>query len=418
MSQTLFEKFIQFAEKRSLSGKLYVVGGAVRDMYMRNELKDIDIAVIGNALDLGRDFASEAEASYVLLDEDFAVARIVKGNQVIDLANMRYGTLDIDLSERDLTINAMALPLHSAATRNIEEIIDPLNGLADIKSRVIRMVADENFIKDPLRLLRVYRFAAILNYSIENATREAVRSFAYMITSVPGERIAEELRQIFKSDASCDILSLMVEDGLFQKLFTKSDHEQASGLYCRVEKILNSANNQLTDSAKYFLKTTPIMICLKLSTLFQSEKTIVAFSSAMKISRQEAELTKRYFCGRNLLADLRAENAVPDSKEAVGFLIKFRHDIYPLSVLAMAIDSKISDYCKSLMLFYETEFRTRESLLPLITGYDIKNEFALEASPLFKKILGAVEIYVLEGKITTREQALSLAREVINRNMI
>ncbi|TAN44237.1 MAG: CCA tRNA nucleotidyltransferase [Nitrospirae bacterium] len=418
MPETLFENFIRFAEKRKLSEKLYVVGGAVRDMFMNNELKDIDIAFIGNALELAKDFASEAEASYVLLDEDFSVARVVKGNQVIDLANMRYGTLDIDLSERDLTINAMALPLRFAATRNIEEIIDPLNGLADIKNRVIRMVADENFMKDPLRMLRVYRFAAILGYSIEDKTREAVRAFAPMLTSVPGERIAEELRHIFKNDESCNMLSLMAEDGLFQKVFAKCDPKQALDLYCGVEEMLDPSSNNLTASTKDFVKTNPVMICLKLSTLFQSEKNIVAFSSAMKISRQEAELTKRYFCGRNLLADLRVKDAAPDSKEAVGFLIKFRHDIYPLSVLATAMDRGISDYCKGLISFYETVFKKRESLLPLINGYDIKKEFALKASPLFKKILDAIELGVLEGNIAEREQALSLAREVINRNMI
>ncbi|MBF0329822.1 MAG: CCA tRNA nucleotidyltransferase [Nitrospirae bacterium] len=411
MPQTLFEKFIEFAEKKGLSEKLYIVGGAVRDMYMQNELKDIDIAVIGNALELARVFASEAEASYVLLDEDFAVARIVKDSQIIDLANMRCGTLDIDLLERDLTINAMALPLRYASVQDLKQIVDPLNGLSDIENRVVRMVADENFLKDPLRLLRVYRFAATLNYSIENRTREAVASFAEMITSVPGERVAEELRQILRTGESGKIFSLMLEDGLFQKIFKKGDPERILSLYCKIENILNSANDMLPED---FVKNYPVIICLKLSTLFESEKSLLDFLSAMRISRRESELTKKYFCDRNAVANLYNLKALPDNSEAVSLLMKFKHDIYPLSILAIALDSKITDYCKSLISFYENEFKSRESLLPLINGSDIKKEFNLNASPMFKKILEAVEKEVLEGRITTKEQALSIALKEIN----
>ncbi len=110
----LLKLFIDFAEKQGITGNAFIVGGAVRDILLGKELKDIDIAVKGDAINIAKKFAQEINGSFVLLDKEFGIARIVKNSQFIDISILRGDSIHSDLSERDITINAMAIPLKNS----------------------------------------------------------------------------------------------------------------------------------------------------------------------------------------------------------------------------------------------------------------------------------------------------------------
>ena len=118
---------------------LYIVGGSVRDAYLRAEITDIDIAVNGDALKIARQVADWLDADIYIMDRERGVARVfVKsddGTFLLDFARFRGPKLADDLRDRDFTINAMAADLGGDLTR----LIDPLGGLPDLRGKVLRI---------------------------------------------------------------------------------------------------------------------------------------------------------------------------------------------------------------------------------------------------------------------------------------
>jgi len=124
-----------------------------------------------------------------------------------------------DLGRRDFTINAMALQIKkSEGRRHNLELIDPHDGLQDIKDKLIRMVSPNAFAEDPLRMLRACQFAARLQFSVEEKTFRAIRKNAKLISTVSPERVQQELNKMLLSDQPSIGLWLMQRSGLLKAL--------------------------------------------------------------------------------------------------------------------------------------------------------------------------------------------------------
>ncbi len=125
----LLKLFNDFARKRGIADDTYIVGGAVRDMLSGIETNDIDLAVAGDALEISKEFAEVSGASYVLLDSEFRIARVVKDSFFLDISAMNGDSITEDLAGRDITINAMAQSL--GEWPSTVHIIDPFGGLQE-----------------------------------------------------------------------------------------------------------------------------------------------------------------------------------------------------------------------------------------------------------------------------------------------
>ncbi|MBI4673716.1 MAG: HD domain-containing protein [Chloroflexi bacterium] len=196
--------------------KAYFVGGTVRDVLLGREVHDLDLAVQGNASDLARAFADSIGAAFYVMDEAFDVARVIVERDgarddarpsdsvtpqdgrasVLDFARARGDAMEIDLATRDFTVNAMAA---DAVTWNgeAEDVIDPLNGLADLQARRIRAVSNEVFRNDAVRLVRAVRFEAELQFGLDEQTAAWIQRDAALIENAPMERVRDELMRIF-----------------------------------------------------------------------------------------------------------------------------------------------------------------------------------------------------------------------------
>jgi len=274
----LLKLFTDFSEKHGLIDSAFIVGGVVRDILLGNEIKDIDIAIKGDSLTIAKKFAEEISGSFVLLDAEFQTARIVKDGCFLDISAMRGNSIHDDLSERDITINAMAIPLSlqpSALSPQSLSLIDPYGGRDDLSNKTVRMVSEENLIKDPLRILRIYRFSAELDFFIEADTLDASGRLSPLITSIAAERITEELRHILRLDDSYAVIKTMSNKGILQHIFPELKEKEsgvsslAAGrfveLYENVEDILNNY--------PHFMLPDLRKICLKLSALFSDADT-------------------------------------------------------------------------------------------------------------------------------------------------
>ena len=192
----------------------YVIGGYVRDFILkRKKSKDIDIVTIGSGIDLAKKVSSliptqpkvsifknygTAMLKTEEIELEFVGARKESYQKTSRNPAIEEGTLEDDQNRRDFSINAMALSLNNY---NFGELLDPFNGVNDLKNKIIRTPLDPDitFCDDPLRMLRAIRFATQLQFRIEDQSFKSIEKNAKRITIISTERIVDELHKILAS---------------------------------------------------------------------------------------------------------------------------------------------------------------------------------------------------------------------------
>jgi len=176
--------------------RAWLVGGAVRDRLLGRESTDYDVAVVTDPARIARSLGQSAGGHAFALSESFGAWRVVAHDRrwQVDLIPLLGASVEEDLAQRDLTINAIAEPLAGG------DYVDPFGGLADLRSRRLRMVSPGAFERDPLRTVRVARLACELGFEVDATTIEAARSAAPGLHRVAAERIFAELKRVLVSE--------------------------------------------------------------------------------------------------------------------------------------------------------------------------------------------------------------------------
>jgi poly(A) polymerase len=241
----------------------YVVGGAVRDRLAspaepgESTSRDVDITVSVRVMDLIDDLAAETSASVVVMDAERGHIRLVDGRKNesgasetgesdpesdpeirdlpwIDLTG-HNGDIETDLSRRDFTVNAMAVPLDywvalGAGVPDPGSVIDPYAGAGDVRRRLIRETRPGNIVADPVRMFRAVRFATQLDFELDPDTATVVKDNGHLIDGVTGERIREEFFALMASSRPAagirDLDRLGLLDRLLPELVLGRDFEQ------------------------------------------------------------------------------------------------------------------------------------------------------------------------------------------------
>jgi len=219
-----------FADITKLGGKIYQVGGAVRDLYLGKESKDLDILVTGvPAAELNKILSKYGKVDMV--GASFGVIKFTPpGGEEIDIAIPRtekkvgagYQGFDVnadhtlpiekDLERRDFTINSIAKDSEGS-------IIDPYGGVKDLNAKVIRVTNPEAFGDDPLRMLRAVQFASRFDFTIEPRTFELIERNADKISEISKERILIEFDKIVHKGNPHVGAVLLDKSGLFRGIF-------------------------------------------------------------------------------------------------------------------------------------------------------------------------------------------------------
>lgn len=194
--------------------RVWLVGGAVRDRLLQRPVDDIDLVIDGDVRAAARHLALAVGGPAFPLSESHGAWRVIGPERAwqVDLSPLHGGHIDADLGHRDFTINAIAEPLAGGA------LIDPTGGAQDALKRRLRMVSEQAFVDDPLRVLRLARFAAELGLEADEETTGAARRHAAGIERVAAERVFAELRRIVACRWAVDGLRLTAELGLEERI--------------------------------------------------------------------------------------------------------------------------------------------------------------------------------------------------------
>ena len=192
---------------------IYLAGGAIRDLLAGREVADWDFTGAG-AMQMAHQFAQANATGVISLHEDQPTARVAvwddnsQCHATFDFCQLRGDTIRDDLAARDFSINAIACNMTAL------EILDPLEGIEDLRNRIIRTPAAENLAADPLRCLRAYRFMAQLGFTIEPQTRAWIRQYAVGLNDIAGQRIGYELRKLLYPPRVSETMAAMDEDAV------------------------------------------------------------------------------------------------------------------------------------------------------------------------------------------------------------
>ncbi len=385
-----------------------LVGGAVRDALLnrQGEYLDLDFVLPAEAVETARRIANHYHAGFVVLDEQRQIARVVFERGTVDFAQQEGDSLEADLRRRDFTVNAIAYNPRSC------KLIDPLQGLIDLEQGVLRMVSKTNLEDDPLRLLRAYRQAAQLNFTIDLATRATIQTLAALLGKVAAERVQTELGYLLASPQGSRWLAAAWEDGLLRVWFENAKAENIQQVV-RVDesaKLIGKIWPKLIETPSDNLRTKPVVMA-KLASLVCSVPA-EAELELMRLKYSRAEI-RTVTAAVKHLPRLLKEGTVPMNLTQQYFFFLDVGDIFPiLAVLAVAVGSNTEAIAPLIHRYLDPKDRVAHPK-PLVTGNDLMQALQIPPSPKIGKLLTEIQLAWIEGKISTSEDALQFAASLV-----
>ena len=226
INDKLFKTISNCADQLGLD--CYVIGGFVRDYFLKRESKDVDIVVVGSGIEMAKLVSKALKiTSEIKIFKTYGTAMLQYSNFEIEFVGARKesysaksrnpkiseGTLEDDIKRRDFTINSLAISLNK---KDYGKLIDQYNGLDDIESKIIKTPLDPNvtFNDDPLRMLRAIRFASNLKFDINKHILEVITNLSSRINIITKERVVDEINKILLSEKPSYGFFLLEKTGL------------------------------------------------------------------------------------------------------------------------------------------------------------------------------------------------------------
>ena len=384
----------------------YLVGGAVRDALLQRQRDylDLDFVLPELAVEIAKKIANYYQAGFVVLDRKRQIARVVFQQGTVDFALQEGDSLVKDLQRRDFTINAIAYNPHTA------QLLDPLGGLVDLKSRLLKMISPANLADDPLRLLRAYRQAAQLDFTIEAETRSQICQLAPLLANMAAERVQAELGYLLSHPRGNYWLEQAWEDGLLRTWFPSVNAakikqiaavDRAAELLLKIisietENTIDTIAAKIREMAKLasLVASDPEQGQLELINLKYSRSDIRGISTVLKY-----------------LPYLQSQTPSMSLREQYFFFLEVGSTFPVLVLLALVTDGD-RDKIKSAVRCYYNISDPVAHPQPLVTGHELLERLKIRPGPNIGRLLTEIQIARIEGKIATKEEALKFAESL------
>jgi tRNA nucleotidyltransferase (CCA-adding enzyme) len=386
----------------------YMVGGAVRDAILgrSREYLDLDFIIPDDAVQVAKAIARHYQAGFVLLDAERKIARVVFPHATADFAQQEGESLITDLHRRDFTINAIAYNPYT------QEIIDPLQGCADITAGLLRMIAPANLQDDPLRLMRAYRQAAQLGFTIEANTQATIRTLAPEISKVAAERVRVEIGYLLANSQGTSWLVHAWNDGLLSHFFKYATQESLRKLNAVDQAFTTLATTwpqlgeQLQQPIRDTIKTTWLGIaklaCLVHSHLEKAEIELLELSYSRAESRAVTTALKLF-----------SQFKINMSPREQYFLFQEAGSAFAATAVFALAENTLIEAIAPLINRYLDPDDLVAHPTPLLSGEDIILALKIPASPKIGKLLTELALAQAEGKISTKAEAIAYASQLI-----
>ncbi len=456
--------------------RAWIVGGTVRDLLLDAEtITDLDVVAESDSLALARRIADAPGWSFVLLDEERGTGRAVTASGGhIDVNAMVGESIVEDLRQRDLTINALALPVDADALR--PAVVDPCGGLEDLENRLIRLTSDEAVVDDPLRLLRVFRFSTTLGFIVVPETLDAVTRHASLLGEVAPERVVAELTPILEDAGAASVLTRMDEVGLLEAVLPElapmrgveqNEYHHLDVLahslltLDRLDRLLADLESVFgvhaaevgTFLAEELAADRARLVAAKLAALFhdvgkpltrstelgrttfynhtaEGARLVGETCKRLRLSNAEADEIGFYVRGHMIPGDVEKstfESADGASDRSVLRFVGRRGERGLVLALMAVADSmsmagtladpnrpeRLRRFARRAAAAYYDEVAPRLEAPPLVTGNELMERFGLEQGPPIGGILASLRELQLEGRLVTRDDALAEAARLL-----
>ena len=420
-----------FAEDQGV--QLYLVGGSVRDLLLGRQTADIDFTLASDAIQFAKAFAANIGAIAITLEENPPTVRVIvkqdgtsqPAHLSMDFAQFRAASLTGDLRLRDLTINAMAIALENVGTltnrvrkQNFFRIIDPCGGKKDLEAGILRFPSKQVVIEDPVRLLRIYRFAAQLDFEISEKAIDLVMTYGAMLSDVAAERCRDELMKIFRVKKAYPHLQQMEATGLLTQVVpslkgTRRTWASLKGfeenpIPVPLQAYRKEINRYLQEEVSVDIDRRSL---IKLSLLL--DNNVDDSGERLRLSRKAVQFMECLISGGK-----RLKNTLPQltQKRINRFLRTYTSDWWGILLYAAASYSIDSAILKQIADTYYEHILPIYKQGKLITGDDLIQEFHLKEGKHIGELLKEIEDRQFDGEIRTREEAFAAVRALIQKH--
>jgi poly(A) polymerase len=465
-------KFIEKIKELSHGYEVYLVGGFVRDLFLKRQNEDIDLVINKESFKYSKKLAKAFKAKLITLDEKTKTYRIIlKDGKIryIDISEFRANTVKEDLQARDFTINAIAFNVKNFANFKHHIILPKKNTLKDLKTKTLNTVSSKSFKIDPLRMLRGFRFMAEHGFKLSKISLKQIKSNSKLIRDVAKERIKNEFSRIMAANNASKVLKIMDKAGLLGTVFpesvkmkksSKKHYYHKGGLFEHSFKTFESAENILNNLKMYFpenyidlqkhfeadsffSENVTRKGLIKFAALFhdnakpetisfqngkmhffgheeKGSQKIKEIMSILKFSKKDIEFSS-FLVKHHMRLSTLTRNNVVTKKAALKLFRDMGDSILDLIVISMAdwnsykslkffSKGELSLQEKSLreLVKYYYDLKNAKPLEKIIDGNIIMKEFSLKPGPIIGQLLKNVLVAQEEGRVSNVKEALEI----------
>lgn len=438
----------------------YLVGGSIRDLFIKNcVFCDRDISIKG-AENFARKIANKWDGTFIELDNENKIYRVVLPDKInfLDISELQGNIIEEDLKRRDFTINAIAYDLAN------DKFVDITGGLKDLNNKVLRHIDDKNFEDDPLRILRAFRFYAVTGFKMTIELENALKKYLPLALNPAKERINYEIMKLFGGDFASGALLKMDEFGLLEKIFPcvtemkkvpPNTHHHLDLFHHVVETVrqIEILYNKISGFEKEHLDAIdfggfPRINHLKLAGFLHDigkfstwtieeggrhrfikhddigSKMVVPLLRDLKFSKKQIEyiscMIKNHIYPSNVIVAPSLNDKV-----MMRYVRKMGDNVIDNIILAKAdrlsargvditeeiVNANISGLDK-LLDFYLSKKDSLAPLPKLIDGREIMQILNIKPSPKLGEIINAINEAQLNGDITTHDEAVNYIKNL------
>lgn len=448
--KALIEKIRTYTIGTDFEGKVYIVGGAVRDAILGNHIKDIDIVVEKH--NGGIEFATFiAKKDNVCVRDSNPVIFPNYGTAKVNLkqdkniapleiecvqtrkeqyhSNSRnpdtvFGSIIEDANRRDLTINAL---YYNITEDKLEDFTG--KGINDIKNHIIRTPQDPNVIfeDDPLRILRTIRFSTRLGWNIEKETWIGMVSNSHRLDILSQERITDEINKMLLCDRPSIAIKKMLYSNVLNFVLPNVDNLRYVG---NDNTLFNNILNGLDTSEQLLTTRLAILFIYSGKTIRQND---ILESYEVKSIEIAERILKKMKYPNNIIKDVvkiikyhsyfknyqECENIYDkDIRKFIYETGKLHKQIIDIIICMNLTKKNILSYLLDRMEFIKSKMHNETQVVLPLSGNDIIKGLNIKSGPIIGKIIDILTEEYYANPNITKEECIELAKNELTKNNI